>query len=983
MQDAQRIIEEIKHLLYSAGNPLPDEVLSVAADYQDLCNAVNDRLRTCSGLLRRGLRSEAIQMADQEPNLLDLVATLDFAERPQWSDYLRQMGEMLPPDLLMDAGAELNEAYAAEQPLLKLLRRHRKRALARAPLAERIEVLRAIAQADPLNNVWQEDLQTFEVARHRQIEAEVNVAAKSGDLPALATLESEIFAADWRNPPSEQLRTTIKRGHARLRQQQARDELAALEPELTAAHAAFDAESARRIRGRWEACAQLAGLGSNELLSELAAPALAWLYEEDRREETRGEFDAAVYELEQKLDSGASREQLKRAFYKAHRYETELPARVEHRLREQIAAIDAASRRRLQLIIAGMVCAILLFGAGITVAIRHKMFTNAVTEAAAHVKAMLDEEKLDEAKQYLASLSHDWPDVAHSGPVREQTVRYEGMQATEDQRHAQFQHALKTADDAANFAEATLKSLGNAEEQLKNHVSPLAHRAEERTDIEKLEERITSKRIEVEGELNDKFAGRLNELIARYDELKHGKYAPAASIDDGLADFSQQLNSLGDYSEAVGPELMANYRALVDNLAAMKKHLAAIHLSHQWEQNVTRVVGDTVRFDAMLRAYGEKFRDTARANDFRVSATEMPLWSALQSWNEGIQRLRPERPDQWLAEANKLLADPVVSKLPMIATIKAKLPYFEAAAKRPTETLPKAIEDLLGNPLISGLYTIDVYHQDGKDRPAKRYYVRSEPKYQPDGRFKFEYVKNFQLEEQPFELRKGQHLISKEDVVLRSGEVKAKAPQWELADAIRDVFQRRRKQSEWEATFFDTMQKVVDHGEVDPIIKMLFLKKLVDAGKNGSLVFAEATQALAQAVSGADADANWLLPDDAQAVAERSKAAAAIDHLPSLAAMRKDTERRLASMQELPTARYQWIGWLARVEADGKTASGWQCLVPQPITDSGKLIVILRPQPEGPIQLVTIGQAERGRLAVTLSAGEALVEGRPVFLVEE
>ncbi len=84
MLDYQRIVDDVRSTMFSNSMEGVDFFRSAAADYAVACDDVNERLRQCGKLLRQGLRSEAIQLADSEPILLDVVATLDFPERMQW-----------------------------------------------------------------------------------------------------------------------------------------------------------------------------------------------------------------------------------------------------------------------------------------------------------------------------------------------------------------------------------------------------------------------------------------------------------------------------------------------------------------------------------------------------------------------------------------------------------------------------------------------------------------------------------------------------------------------------------------------------------------------------------------------------------------------------------------------------------------------------------------------------------------------------------
>src|SRR5512146_1198872 len=115
--DHQRTIDNIRTILASAGPASMEGIWAVAVEYADACEMVNERLRKCGQLLREGLRSEAIQQCEMEPNLLSLVAALDFPEVSAWTAFLQSSGLAPPSPLLVEVAAELNEAYGQEQPL--------------------------------------------------------------------------------------------------------------------------------------------------------------------------------------------------------------------------------------------------------------------------------------------------------------------------------------------------------------------------------------------------------------------------------------------------------------------------------------------------------------------------------------------------------------------------------------------------------------------------------------------------------------------------------------------------------------------------------------------------------------------------------------------------------------------------------------------------------------------------------------------------
>ena len=120
MLDYQRIVDNVRAALFSGGQENEDLLQAAAADYSVALDEVNERLRQCAAALRKGLRAEALHLAEIEPNLLDVVGVVDFAERASWDELLRIKNLVPPAPLLLDAAADLNEAYAVDQPLAAL-----------------------------------------------------------------------------------------------------------------------------------------------------------------------------------------------------------------------------------------------------------------------------------------------------------------------------------------------------------------------------------------------------------------------------------------------------------------------------------------------------------------------------------------------------------------------------------------------------------------------------------------------------------------------------------------------------------------------------------------------------------------------------------------------------------------------------------------------------------------------------------------------
>ena len=189
MADAQRVVEGIRNFLHSGHQVSLDALRALAQDYVQGCDEVNRRLARCEEYLRRGMRSEAIHFAEAEPHILDLLAVLDFPERPEWDKTVGEHQFPAPPVFRMETAAALNRAYAESAPLEELLKRHRLLALARAPVAERLGVMRQLAQLDPSSPFWDQDIVALEKVRLLQLRGEVEALARRKDVPSQSRLE--------------------------------------------------------------------------------------------------------------------------------------------------------------------------------------------------------------------------------------------------------------------------------------------------------------------------------------------------------------------------------------------------------------------------------------------------------------------------------------------------------------------------------------------------------------------------------------------------------------------------------------------------------------------------------------------------------------------------------------------------------------------------------------------------------------------------
>jgi len=366
--DPQRLTDEIRDFLLSGQQKPLGELKVLAQGYADACRESNERLVRCEAFLRRGLRSEAVQYADAGPNLLDLLTLLDFPERPEWDQVVAQNHLPAAPALRLDAAAALNRAYAEVAPLEDLLAQHRRLALARAPLGERLAVMRQIALRDTNNPVWDEDVLAFERVRLRDLRGEVDLLRRAPVEPPFDVLERlyhEITDAPWRLPLPADLTGAITQLYARAHHDRLAPKRSELLTALTEALRQKNESLARTAVEEWHVLEPSLQLAADDPLVLRAHEAIAFLARLDGKRAKAAATQDVVRQLAEAIaDPAATLDEVDELYDDATKGGTKpLPSHVEGAYQRRVRQAESSKRfwETFALVVA------LLFGVSILV----------------------------------------------------------------------------------------------------------------------------------------------------------------------------------------------------------------------------------------------------------------------------------------------------------------------------------------------------------------------------------------------------------------------------------------------------------------------------------------------------------------------------------------------------------------------------------------------------------------------------------------
>jgi hypothetical protein len=298
MTNLAQITENIRTLISAGDLERNTRLENFARELLEESRPILERIRRCEEYLQKGLRSEALHLAKAEPDLLDAINLLDFQDRDLWDQAISLYGLPVAGRPSQESAAALNQAYADEEPLKPLLKKHRLLALSRAPYLDRMNVIREMLRIDPSNFAFQEDLSTFEQWRIESIRNEISEAKKNYDAEKILELLGEIDETPWVNSPPQNIVNEIRIIGATAKRETLFHKANAMLPQILYARKSKDESRCRQMLVEMEKIAKDLGWTSSDHVMVQLKAVYSWLKSIDQRRNTDFEREIVVGELE-------------------------------------------------------------------------------------------------------------------------------------------------------------------------------------------------------------------------------------------------------------------------------------------------------------------------------------------------------------------------------------------------------------------------------------------------------------------------------------------------------------------------------------------------------------------------------------------------------------------------------------------------------------------------------------------------------------
>jgi hypothetical protein len=954
MADPRLIVESLCAALAET-QPLENLPLAeLATAYAELCAQTNARLRRCLDCLRQGLYSEAVQLAETPPNVLDLVAALDFPRRDQWDALCGRSRLPAAPPLRLQAAQEINESYPKEAELRPLLAQQRRLALARAPLRQRLMLLRDVEQKDPNSASWKEDINALESARLIEIRAQAARLSPGHDGAAAALLE-ELDNPNWRSPVPADLRQHLETQALAHRNAQALATLAALIAPMEKAQAENDFDGAVALRERWLAALEPVRRSVEPPLLGRGQAVLDWILLTAQQRQTQKEFEEACAALRLALKMKAAPAELARLHQAVKAAHLDVPAGLAA---EYAAALQAHQRharhQRLRNLAIAVALSLGVLALGV-VFVSYEMRRQDEQNWRDKLNAAIETSHWDEGESLWKQMMAQAPRLGSDEEFRKLRIKIDDSLKAQRDRDQEFQTHMQAAR-SAGVEEPLLAELGAADQAAQ-------------TDAQKTE--VANFRAAVAAAAHKRRAAAQADFETRLAALKTDAGAlDEKRLSDDPAAFARRL--VADEQEEQALRAMAaageagdkgqQLPRLQNQLAQARQKLSVTSAEQTQLDQVHEASYSGVTLAPALKEFTTRYPDAPQAREFNAALAYAPAWDAMQAWN-GIMagwggKLGVDSANQASQHAQQIaefIRRYPVS--PLAIDQQNYLQYLTQAQGAGDAPWKKSVVQLMQSPLIAD---IDVL-------PTVRgvYYLRSDAKITRTSLgASFPAILSNDVTHTTTQTLKEAELSAKEPMP---------SPQSLLAKAILQDLDKPPA-GDWETAPLVVAQRVREQKELDPILQVVLLGQILRSAESGTWgldsVLREPLARLAELHA---EDIVWVNPIDAGAQAARPAATAAVAALPAFA----DLQAQVIAQRQRIFDALRWN--LAGQGGLFRTSGGWMIQTRVPLQNGLEAFIVGGADPGHPDTL-RIAKVKDGKWELDEQKLAVAVEGSLVFI---
>lgn len=350
-----RSIREALLAASRAGSIDPIALESLRAEISARLDGIRRAMDRAAEFAAKGLVSEAASviidfpdLAREADQLID-IATVDPQTSAAWRAVVGEMvrDEHLPRREEVDRLATIEMRAQQLRPHLDALRLS---VLRGEPIRSRMHLLRRLRAEDSRNRMWLDQIEMLENEWLRSIaELRSRTATRAELDEALVALETHDWVASVPRGLREELFAKVKP----LRADEAGERYLRLADEIHAAASRMDRADLVRLEREWAAVQHETGRMPSRDVTDIAAPAFAWLSRVDAEEAAQRAFEGEVERLEQMLAERRGAPEIEAQIAILRDAGRAAPNGLVERALRYVDAMRETTRRRHRLVLAG------------------------------------------------------------------------------------------------------------------------------------------------------------------------------------------------------------------------------------------------------------------------------------------------------------------------------------------------------------------------------------------------------------------------------------------------------------------------------------------------------------------------------------------------------------------------------------------------------------------------------------------------------
>lgn len=911
MRSACQIVEDIRglinssHALMSGDGPeamLADVELSrleeLATEYAETCRLTNERSAKCADLLAHGQREQALTLARTSPDLAGEVKHVDFNELGLWLDVCEAHSLMLP-DLvdIADVESVVEETYGLRQARESLLRLHRRMAIGKAPLRDRLSVLRRLCKADEAHAFWREDILALEEARIDEIVQQVRQADKAGDLALLTELQGQLLAGDWLNPPGKKMHKAVENLIVPHRKKAARASYEQIASDLHDAHASLDEQLCLSHMGRWKQVQATTGVAPSGELAESVAPVGQWLADEDRARREDQAYQHACESLEQAIDEQAPKHRLEKLAGVVLRFDQGMPEVLAARFSSCMEEVQRSAKRRFALRLVAIIGTLILLAGGISLGVVSHKQRQAMRTWREHIAAALTENDLVQAGQLLDQLEQEDYKLSQTPEIESLRGDYRKMSAADKARRERFETVMAAIAQAGE---------DNSDVRALKEAKSLAVTFQEKNRVQDWRDRIERARLQGQRSQREKIELSMAELRDMHQQVISARDTEPGRVEalaEACLDRAGQIRAMDGIGSAEFSDIKI-IEMFVRNAAAETRRFSQDRrrISEILEALPSHLQPD--RLAEVLESFASRYPEHRLASDFLAAVAMAEHWQAAIAWQDATM--------DWRGNAIVASSLQAGQRLDGLETYLAEYPNgpHNVVASAYAVYLNAAGEALDGRQLANG---DGLKERFGRDRMSGVGYIRT-----TDGK-RYYYLLNDPPREATINGKVRSYDVAcytgsrrPRRVSIDVGEVQngpGVAPQKKLADLIvkeLDDFDGPG----WETFYLRRAVDVASADKLDPILTVQIMSVMLRRASDcWPFRRAEIDEMLAQLAELNLARVNWLDPEDYEASSKRAQAKELIGEL-AIEKLIAESANDLAAISRQMAKTYVGVGVL-------------------------------------------------------------------------